>query len=404
MANFSIYIHIPFCLARCYYCDFNSFSYHKYKSSVFSYIFSICAELKLYEELFSNKALISERDRKENEEPKTKDKEQILNKIGSIYIGGGTPSCISPGYIEKILDQCQKVTCFDQDVEITLEVNPGTVTKKKLLNYKKIGINRLSLGIQSFNDEILRAIGRIHNSKDSLKAYWLARDCCFDNINMDMIFGLPQQSLSHWEKDVLTAVSLEPEHISTYNLTLEKGSKLYNQIERKELAIPDEEAQLRMYKKVIKILKSANYRHYEISNFAKNFKESQHNLVYWHNLPYIGLGAGAFSYLDDVRYGNEKDITSYINLVKFNKNVRVFEERLSKEKKMGETIMLSLRLIKGISLENFTKRFGIKIEEHYDKVITKLSDDKLINLTKRYMRLSSKGLFFANEVAEAFII
>ena len=275
-----IYIHIPFCAKKCYYCDFVSYPNMKEKQK--EYVEALKKEIKSYDLQNYN--------------------------ITTIYIGGGTPSYIESKYIVDVLEYIKsKLNANDtkfENIEITIEVNPGTVTKEKLLDYKKVGINRLSIGLQSTNDRLLKQIGRIHKYQDFLQTYNLARNVGFTNINIDLMLGLPNQSIKDLKESIEKVISLQPEHVSIYSLIVEEGTKLYKQIETGELQLPEEELERKMYWYTKSKLELAGYKHYEISNYAKPKRESKHNSNCWEQKQYIGIGASAHSYLDNVRYCN----------------------------------------------------------------------------------------------------
>ena len=283
-----IYIHIPFCIRKCYYCDFTSYT-NKF-SKVDEYIKKLIEEINEYE----------------------------LSKynITTIYIGGGTPSSIDSKYIIKILNEIKNKIYRNEtkweDIEITIELNPGTVTKNKLQDYKKAGINRLSIGLQSTNNEILKTIGRIHNYKDFLNIYELIKEVGFENYNIDLMIGLPNQKIQDIKKDLKEILKLNPNHISVYSLIVEEDTAIKDLIDKGKIKLPDEETERQMYWYIKNNLELKGYKHYEISNFAKSGKESKHNLNCWKQKGYIGIGLSACSFLNKERYGNENDISEYL--------------------------------------------------------------------------------------------
>ena len=326
--------------------------------------------------------------------PAMKDYEGI-----SIFFGGGTPTVLEPWQLLYILDLCKRTFNLKFDSEITIEANPETLTIDKLRKLRDAGFNRISIGIQSFHDKLLKRLGRIHDSKKAYGQVISARDAGFENISIDLMFGIPDETLRDWESDIETAIKLNIGHISTYNLTIEKGTpfeKLYS--EDKALHyLPDEDKQLEMYEKGIELLISAGYEHYEISNFVKacsersesNGRKCLHNQIYWRNEEYIGIGAGAYSYINGERRWNVKNPTEYIKAVK-SEEFRVKREktqtskliqgseRLDCKKVMGETIMMWLRIIDGINLQSFKNRFDIEIQSAFPSAISKLLDKGLI--------------------------
>lgn len=307
-----------------------------------------------------------------------------FDELKTIYFGGGTPSYISANYIKEILDILNY-----KNAEITLEVNPGTVSKEKLQMYLEAGINRLSIGLQATQNEILKEIGRIHTIEEFDSVYYLARKVGFKNISVDLMFGLPHQTLENVKESVEYLLKISPEHISCYSLIL------HNDTDKK---LPTEDEEREMYHYIVKMLKEAGYIHYEISNFAKPNYESKHNLVYWNQEEYVGVGAGASSYLNDVRYTNEPDIKKYIS-----QNKRIIEEEQNLEGKLREYIILKLRLIEGVNIEVADQKFGVNILEKFKKEILKMKNYKLLETVNNNMRLTQKGLDLANVVWEEFI-
>lgn len=353
----SAYIHIPFCKQKCLYCDFNSYS--NYESWIEKYIEALIIEIKRYS----------------------------INELYTTYIGGGTPSYIDEKYITSILSVLPK------SVETTIEINPGTITFEKLKSYKDAGINRVSLGLQVADDEILKIIGRIHNLSDFEEAYRLVRKVGFENVNVDLMFGLPTQTFQSFKNSVEYLINLKPEHISAYSLIL------HNDIFKN---LPSDEEEREMYHFLVERLKEEGYIHYEISNFALPSYESKHNLSYWNQREYYGIGAGASSFLKGKRYTNVKDIAKYIQLINDNKDVKVLEEVLSDEDKLNEYMILGLRLIDGIIIKETNKIFNVDILQKYKKSLDKL---KLLGLIKidDNITLTQKGLDLANVVWEEFI-
>lgn len=350
----SIYIHIPFCKRKCWYCDFNSFC--GMDNLICDYMLALKREVQSYS----------------------------FDELKTIYFGGGTPSYISANYIKEILDILNY-----KNAEITLEVNPGTVSKEKLQMYLEAGINRLSIGLQATQNEILKEIGRIHTIEEFDSVYYLARKVGFKNISVDLMFGLPHQTLENVKESVEYLLKISPEHISCYSLIL------HNDTDKK---LPTEDEEREMYHYIVKMLKEAGYIHYEISNFAKPNYESKHNLVYWNQEEYVGVGAGASSYLNDVRYTNEPDIKKYIS-----QNKRIIEEEQNLEGKLREYIILKLRLIEGVNIEVADQKFGVNILEKFKKEILKMKNYKLLETVNNNMRLTQKGLDLANVVWEEFI-
>ena len=325
MKEIGIYIHIPFCVKKCYYCDFVSY----------------CNKTELVEEYI----------KKLKEEIKIELSKQEYN-IKTIYIGGGTPSSIDSKYIVEFLNAIKEKHRID-DIEVTIEVNPGTVTKNKLLEYKIAGINRLSIGLQETNNELLKQLGRIHTYEEFLETYNLARSVGFNNINVDLMIGLPNQSILNIKESIYKIIDLNPEHISIYSLILEEGTKLYEKYQNNSLELPDEELERNMYWYVKNTLENNEYMHYEISNFSKKGYESKHNISCWRGEEYIGFGAAAHSYIDNKRYSNTESIEEYIRGAK-----KIVHEKQTIEDTQKEYMLLGLRKINGVSVQDFKNKFG----------------------------------------------
>lgn len=378
-----IYIHIPFCAKKCYYCDFISYPNMKEKQK--EYVEALKKEIKSYDLQNYN--------------------------ITTIYIGGGTPSYIESKYIVEVLEYIKsKLNANEtkfENMEITIEVNPGTVTKEKLLDYKKVGINRLSIGLQSTNDRLLKQIGRIHKYQDFLQTYNLARNVGFTNINIDLMLGLPNQSIKDLKESIEKVISLQPEHISIYSLIVEEGTKLHKQIETGELQLPEEELERKMYWYTKSKLELAGYKHYEISNYAKPKRESKHNSNCWEQKQYIGIGASAHSYLDNIRYCNVSNLKEYISNME---NVEadfeekyIVNERQNLEDRKNEFMLLGLRKIDGVSIAMFKEKYVENPIFRYRDSLEKLVNEGLVLIDGDMIKLTNKGLDLANIVWEEFI-
>ena len=359
----SIYVHIPFCKQKCLYCDFNSFqNKENIIDEYMKALYKECAKFSFDE------------------------------KIKTIYIGGGTPSFIDSKYIVELLKILPKAE------EITIEMNPCTVTEEKLKDYKRAGINRISIGLQTTNDKILKEIGRVHTFEEFKKAYELVKKIGFQNINIDLMFGLPKQILKDVEESLKYLIKINPTHISCYSLIVHENIF-------KEL--PSDEEEREMYYLTKRMLNETGYNQYEISNFSKVGYESKHNLAYWNQEEYIGLGAGASSYYKGERYTNECNIEKYISKINAGEKIRNIEEVETKESKLREYIILKLRLTEGICIEEGNARFGVKIQELFESEIKKLQKLELIKMNlvnnKTYMKLTKKGMDLANQVWSEFI-
>ena len=380
-----IYIHIPFCKQKCYYCDF--ISYVNKCDIIPQYIESLKKELDTYD--FS----------KEN--------------ITTIYIGGGTPSFIPSKEIVSILEKLKQKLKNNktkwEDLEITIEINPGTATYEALNDYKKVGINRLSIGLQSSNNERLKQIGRIHTKEEFINTYNMAERVGFKNKNIDLMIGLPEQTIEEIKQDLDFVINLNPTHISVYSLIVEEGTKIEKMITSGKLKLPDEELERNMYWYVKNTLELNGYTHYEISNFAKKGKESKHNLNCWEQKEYIGLGVAAHSYFNSIRYGNTNNLQKYID---FNwedyeeaeeKEIRIIEEIQDLEEKQKEYMLLGLRKIEGVSIQKFKEKYVENPIFIFRKELEKLVEENLLEIDGDKIKLTNKGLDLANLVWEEFI-
>ena len=376
-----IYIHTQFCKQKCYYCDFVSYS--NKCSEVKEYIESLKKEIEEFD--FSN------------------------YKVTSIYIGGGTPSYIDSIYIVEILSELkEKLKCNlieFKDIEITIEVNPGTVDTKKLNDYKKSGINRLSIGLQSTKNDILKKIGRIHTYQEFLEIYKLARETGFKNINIDLMIGIPGQKIGDLKNTLQDIIKLEPEHISVYSLIIEENTPIEKMLENGEIKLPDEDLERNMYWYVKNTLELNGYNHYEISNFAKLGKESRHNLNCWNQEEYIGFGVAAHSYLNGIRFSNAISVEEYIQNIKNNRkdeNIQI-EEKQSLEDKKNEFMMLGFRKIQGVDIARFKEKFIDNPIFLYRENLNKLVEEGLIEVDLNHIKLTNKGIDLANLVFEEFV-
>ena len=373
-----IYIHIPFCKQKCYYCDF--ISYANKTEKVEKYVQSLIKEI--------------ENKKQEIEE----------SNIATIYIGGGTPSLIEAKYVKEILKEIEKLNTCDNK-EITIEVNPGTVTEEKLETYINSGINRLSIGLQSTDNNLLKQIGRIHTFEEFLNTYNLARKVGFKNINIDLMLGLPNQSIENLKTSIEEITKLNPEHISVYSLILEEGTPIEKMIKQKIIELPNEEIERQMYWYVKNMLELKGYNHYEISNFSKKGFESKHNINCWKQKEYFGFGVAAHSYYKNERYSNIINIEKYIENIsknQFEKN-KITEEIQGKEDKEKEYMILGLRKLEGVEISEFKEKFIENPIFIYKKELEKLTKEGLILIDGNNIRLTNKGLDFANIVWEEFI-
>ncbi len=372
----SLYIHIPFCKSKCNYCDFLSFSCNNIKEQKL-YVDVLCNEIMEYKELSKNYI------------------------VSSIFIGGGTPSILDETYIELIMLTINQVWDVKVNAEITIESNPDSLTYKKLLAYKKVGINRLSIGLQSANDEELRVLGRPHNYDQFTAAFNSGRAAGFDNINIDVMSALPNQSFGSYGTTLAKVLAHRPEHISSYSLIIEEGTPFYEDDNIID-SLPDEDTDRKMYSQTKRLLKASGYSRYEISNYAKKGYECRHNIVYWTGGQYLGLGLGASSYVDGVRFKNGDDLQEYIKYGAV--SIREEGKRLTIEEKMEEYMFLGLRLMKGISIERFNKLFDEDIYNIYGDIIHKYEEIGLLIIDEDNIRFSDSGIDVSNQILSAFII
>ena len=378
MEELGIYIHIPFCKQKCFYCDFCSFANKNEMQG--KYVETVINEIK-----------------------NITHKEKYT--VTTIYLGGGTPSILNSDYIKSILQEIKSSFEILDDAEITIEINPGTVNEEKLKKYKEYGINRLSIGLQSANDKILKKIGRIHDYKQFEETFFYARKCGFKNINVDLMIGLPTQAVEDVKQTLEKIIQKNPEHISVYSLIIEEGTIIEKLINENKLQLPDEETERIMYWTVVNELKENGYNQYEISNFSKKTYESKHNTNCWKQKQYIGLGTSAHSYLNKKRYSNTNNIEEYIKNIQENnisKNITIHEEQ-TEESTMNEYMLLGLRMIQGININEFKQKFKIDPTIKYKETLEKLQKENLIQITKTSIKLTKQGIDFGNIVWEEFI-
>ncbi len=395
MMNLALFVFIPFCKIKCTYCDFN-----------------VYAHLSRWMEPYADAVA-----REIARHPSTL-------RAKSIYLGGGTPSLMPVASIEKILRACRDRFTLSSDAEITLEANPGTVDFDQLRALKSLGINRLSLGVQSFDDATLRRLNRGHTVDDALTTFDLARRAGFDNISLDFIYGLPLQTLDDWRATLERAVALQPEHLSLYALKVEADTGLEHQIKRGKYPMPDDDLAAEMYVLAEEMLDAAGYAQYEISNWARNanpksqipnFKyQSKHNLTYWHNQPYLGFGAGAHSCFGGERFWNGLSPIEYVQRIERGESVLEARESISRELEMAETMILGLRLNEGVAFDAFAARYGEDAREKYARQLREVSELGLVEVESpegtlarnpfgSAVRLTSRGRLLSNEVFWRFL-
>ncbi len=371
-----IYIHIPFCVRKCLYCDFLSFNADEKTKE--KYIDALCEELMFI------------------------GKERCKTSLSSVFIGGGTPSVLPAELMVRVMDCVKENFTLDPDAEVTMECNPGTVDEEKMRAYFGCGINRISFGLQSVQDEELKKLGRIHTYEDFLKSYDAAVKAGFTNINVDLMSDIPGQSVESWAETLKTVCELKPAptHISAYSLIVEEGTPFAEMEEEGKLDIPDEETDREMYHMTSRILSGYGYDRYEISNYAKPGHECRHNQGYWTGVTYYGAGLGAASYYDGCRFTNASELPVYMDdpIDSFK-----LDEKLTNADKMSEFMILGLRLTKGVSEDEFKERFGRDLSGVYGREIERFRSEGLLTEECGRLHLTEKGLDLANHVMQAFI-
>ena len=384
-----IYIHIPFCKSRCSYCDFAT-DVFKSDETVERYVNALTREIANYE--------LPLTDSSENQKPKTK------NQIDTIYFGGGTPSLLKPKQLEKILEAVRSKFSVDENSEITMEMNPATVTIETLKDYKSLGVNRASFGAQTFDDTELKRLGRRHTAADVRATIELLRSANFENVSFDLIAGLPRQTLKDWERNLTEALKLSPEHISLYLLEIHEGTPLAEQIRSERQPLPDEDLASDMYYLMLEKLAAKNYAQYEISNFSRVGLESRHNSKYWRFAPYYSFGVSAHSFDgENLRWSNERDTFAYVKKIESGDSPVAEILQLNETAQRAEYAFLRLRLSEGIDLHEYREKFGVDLRSEYEKEFARLLEDGLIELTENNLRLSHKGMLYSNEVFAVFV-
>lgn len=377
----SIYVHIPFCVQKCAYCDFVSSSIYDAERlyGIESYFECLKREIDLYSDILDTYS------------------------IETLYFGGGTPSAVDGSYIEAIIKRLRSITDVSNTAEITVEVNPGTLDVIKLKHYLSAGVNRISMGLQTTNDQLLTEIGRIHSTADFVKTYEMVKAQGIENISLDLMFGLPGQNLDDISHALKLVESLTPQHVSAYGLKLEEGTPLYRLASTGAVVLPDELLERQMYHQITIGLKEIGFDQYELSNYAKPGYESKHNLVYWQNKPYLGLGVSSHSKLGDKRFSNHLTIKTYIESLNTMKKPIDSVETIDSEEDLFETIMLGLRLNEGINLNQIGVRYTIDFLTEYQAVIEQLVKDQLLVMTDDHIKLTALGRDLANQVFVAFM-
>ena len=411
MRRFSLYVHIPYCHSKCPYCDFNSYAATQWPEA--EYTAALIAELEHYAA-----------------------RPEWQGELQTVFFGGGTPSLFTPESIARVLEAVRRFwghgsrslslrkseparapeatdptfdfepSAFDSVLEITLEANPGTVTADNLRGFRAAGVNRISFGVQSFHSHHLERLGRIHSAREAIEAVERARAAGFEDLNLDLIFAVPGQTLAEWEEDLRTAIALEPDHISAYNLTFEEGTAFHAMRARGQLRQAPEEIEVAMFTSAQEILGEAGYAHYEISNYARPGRECRHNLNYWRGGAYLGVGAGAHSFAREPkpgrRWSGERNPNAYTRRVREQGHARTFEESLTSSQARGEFVFLGLRLRTGFDGEEFASRFGVDFASAFPHARSLQADGLLLASGPRW-RLSERGLMLADSVFATFL-
>ena len=372
-----LYIHVPFCAQKCYYCDFNSYKINSNQKK--EYLINIEREIKFYKGEFKDKC------------------------FDTVFFGGGTPSILTVDELQELVNNINENFNIKKDAEITIECNPGTINREKLEAMKKMGINRLSIGLQATQNYHLKSIGRIHTYEEFEKNYYDALDIGFENINIDLMYALPNQKTQEWKDTLDKIIKLNPSHISAYSLILEEGTKLYDMYQNKEFELLDEDTDINMYNYTIDTLKRHGYNQYEISNYSKENLECKHNIIYWKCDNYLGLGPGASGFIGDTRYSNIEDICEYNKCIM--QNIRPVSEEieLTKKDKIEEFIFMGLRMNEGINVDIFKERFDTDFYDIYQEVVDKLIKRELVRFDGKNISLTQKGREISNSVFIEFL-
>ncbi|HFH8977217.1 TPA: radical SAM family heme chaperone HemW [Streptococcus agalactiae] len=369
----SAYVHIPFCTQICYYCDFSKVFIKN--QPVDAYLQALIREFRSYD----------------------------ITELRTLYIGGGTPTSISAVQLDYLLTELSRDLNLNTLEEFTIEANPGDLTVDKIEVLQKSAVNRVSLGVQTFNDKHLKRIGRSHNEAQIYSTIDALKTAGFQNISIDLIYALPGQTMDDVRSNVAKALSLNIPHLSLYSLILEHHTVFMNKMRRGKLHLPTEDLEAEMFEYIISEMERNGFEHYEISNFTKPGFESRHNLMYWDNVEYYGVGAGASGYLDGIRYRNRGPIQHYLKGVSEG-NARLSEEVLSKNEMMEEELFLGLRKKEGVSTGKFEQKFGTSFEKRYGQIVQELQSDGLLKENNGFIQMTKKGLFLGDTVAEKFIV
>lgn len=375
--DLGLYLHIPFCIQKCGYCDFLSAPAGREERE--AYVQALEKEIRSYGDFAGG------------------------YRVSTVFVGGGTPSCLEASQTERIFEVVKDTFEIERMPEISMEMNPGTVTKEKLQAYKNCGINRLSIGLQSVRDSNLRLLGRIHTYEEFLESFRLAREAGFQNINVDLISSLPGQTEEFWREELKTIAELSPEHISVYQLILEEGTTFYEKYAAHPELLPDEETSRAIYQATEEVLGQYGFHQYEISNYAKEGRECRHNLKYWERDDYLGLGLGAASMVRNIRMNNTGDMKTYLEKCGEPKTMRTDVQFLEEPRQIEEFMFLGLRKTRGISKKEFRCVFGRDIELVYEKALKKLFSSGMLLEKKDRLYLSKEGVLLSNAVLSEFL-
>ena len=368
----SLYIHIPFCTSKCSYCSFNS--YAGLESLQGRYVEALCAEM----------AGIALR--------------EDVGPLKTVFLGGGTPSILSSNLLHRIIAASFTLFSCTKDAEISIEINPGTVDREKLENLQESGLNRISFGVQSFNDTELNRIGRTHSADEAVRAITMAVKAGYSNVSLDLMFGLPGQTLQSWQQSLKTAISLGVKHLSLYQLTVEEQTPIEKMIHDGKIELPGEEELFEMDEITSKLTRESGLNQYEISNYSESGFQCRHNIVYWKNEEYLGLGAGAVSCIQGNRKRTVADPVQYCERIEAGKSVIIEEETLEKEASFRETVIMGLRMNQGVSESVLTSRYGLNPTEYYGEILQKLLKEDFLHWSEGFLSLTDRGRVMANRV------
>ncbi|NBO66142.1 MAG: radical SAM family heme chaperone HemW [Acidobacteria bacterium] len=374
-----VYIHVPFCGTRCHYCNFATGGYEETLAA--RYVAALGREIERGAEI----------------------RPKMTRQVGTIYFGGGTPTTLRVDQLEFLIDTCRRSFEIEDDAEVTVEANPGTINLEYLGGLRAVGVNRLSFGVQSFDDRELAMIGRTHSGKEAREALAIARSAGFVNISLDLIAGLPEQEMETWQRNLAGLFELAPEHLSVYLLELYRDAPLQHRIERGELQAVDDEKTVAMYYQLVDEAESHGYAQYEISNWARPGFESRHNLKYWTGAPYWAFGISAAGYDGESRWSNTRNINRYLELIEQGESPVAENSILSGDERESEAIFLRLRLREGVDLREHRERYGVDIAVRYREELDRLLEADLIEIDESTLRISRAGKVLANEVFAAFI-